>query len=77
MEFGLRANLAYTYSEAQSNLKSTEIASVLFSENPVQGDPNNPNTSYSEFGLRHRVVGNATYSLTMERKLYFSFRFIF
>jgi hypothetical protein len=62
-EFGLRANLAYTYSEAQSNLKSTEIASVLFSENPVQGDPNNPNTSYSEFGLRHRVVGNATYSL--------------
>jgi len=62
-EFGLRANLAYTYSEAQSNLKSTEIASVLFSENPVQGDPNNPRTSYSEFGLKHRIVSNATYSL--------------
>ena len=62
-EFGLRASLAYTYSEAQSNLKSTEIASVLFSENPVQGDPNNPLTSYSQFGLRHRVIGTATYSL--------------
>ncbi|MEJ2194216.1 MAG: carboxypeptidase regulatory-like domain-containing protein [Ignavibacteriaceae bacterium] len=61
-EFGLRANLAYTYSDAQSNLKSTEIASVLFQGNPVQGDPNNPLTSYSEFGLQHRIVGNATYS---------------
>jgi hypothetical protein len=28
----------------------------------VRGDPNNPELSFSEFGQRHRVVGEATYS---------------
>jgi len=35
---------------------------VLFQENPVQGDPNKPELSYSEFGQRHRIIGGATYS---------------
>jgi hypothetical protein len=61
-DFGLRAGLAYTYLEAKSLLKSTEIASVLFAENPVKGDPNKPELSYSEFGTRHRITGNAIYS---------------
>ncbi len=60
---GLNAGLAYTYLEAKSLLKSTEIASVLFSESPVQGDPNDPQLGFSEFGNRHRITGNATYSL--------------
>jgi len=61
-DFGLHTGLAYTYLEAKSLLKSTEIASVLFAENPVQGDPNKPELSYSEFGTRHRITGNAIYS---------------
>ena len=61
-DFGLQTGLAYAYQEAKSLLKSTEIASVLFAENPVQGDPNKPELSYSEFGMRHRITGNAIYS---------------
>lgn len=61
-DFGLHTGLSYTYLEAKSLLKSTEIASVLFAENPVKGDPNKPELSYSEFGTRHRITGNAIYS---------------
>jgi hypothetical protein len=52
--------LAYSFTEAKNNLKSTEIASVLWQNQPVQGDPNNPELSFSEFGQRHRIVGAAT-----------------
>jgi hypothetical protein len=60
-DFGLNTNLAYTFLQAKSQIKSTEIARSLWEENPVQGDPNNPILSYSEFGNRHRIVGGATY----------------
>lgn len=60
-DFGLSSFLSYTFLEAKSLMKSTEIASVLWSENPVQGDPNKPGLSYSEFGSRHRFVGGASY----------------
>ena len=62
-DFGLSTGLAYTFMEAKSLLKSTEIASVLWQENPTQGNPNTPTLSYSEFGVRHRIVGNGTYSV--------------
>jgi hypothetical protein len=51
------ASLAYSYNSAKNNLKSTEIASVLWQNQPVQGNPNRPELSYSEFGQRHRIVG--------------------
>jgi hypothetical protein len=62
--FGTAANasLAYSFTEAKNNLKSTEIASVLWQNQPVQGNPNNPELSHSEFGLRHRIVGTFVYS---------------
>ncbi|NNE45125.1 MAG: TonB-dependent receptor [Rhodothermales bacterium] len=60
-ESGLSTSMAYTFLEAKSLLKSTEIASVLFSESPVQGDPNDPQLGYSEFGSRHRIIGSAMY----------------
>ena len=60
-EFGLGATVAYSYTQAKNNLKSTEIASVLWQSQPVQGDPNRPELGYSEFGQRHRIVGSATY----------------
>jgi len=60
-DFGLNATLGYSFTQAKNNLKSTEIASVLWQSQPVQGDPNTPELSYSEFGQRHRIVGGATY----------------
>lgn len=59
---GLDVGMGYTYLQARSQLTSTEIASVLWQNNPIQGDPNNPLLSYSQFGQRHRIVGNALYS---------------
>ena len=60
--FGLNASLAYTYLDAKNNLQSTEIASVLFQSQPVQGDPNKPNLSYAQFGLKQRIIASATYT---------------
>ena len=60
----VRASLGYSYTEAKNNLKSTEIASVLWQNQPVKGNPNNPELSFSEFGQRHRIIGEATYSKT-------------
>jgi hypothetical protein len=59
---GLSTSLSYAYTRAENTLKSTEIASVLWQNQPVQGDPNNPRASYSEFNQRHRIVGSATYA---------------
>jgi hypothetical protein len=53
----LSASLAYAYNQAKNNLKSTEIASVLWQNQPIQGNPNRPELSLSEFGQRHRIVG--------------------
>ena len=60
-ESGLSTSLAYSYTRAENQLKSTEIASALWSELPVQGDPNDPGLSNSEFGIRHRITGSANY----------------
>ncbi|HSD31174.1 MAG TPA: carboxypeptidase regulatory-like domain-containing protein [Gemmatimonadales bacterium] len=59
---GLSTMLAYSFTDAKSNLKSTEIASVLWQNQPVQGDPNRPELSFSEFGQRNRIIGVATYA---------------
>jgi len=63
---GTAANvgLGYSFTTAKNNLKSTEIASVLWQNQPVQGDPNRPELSWSEFGQRHRIVGDAVYTKT-------------
>ncbi|NIR50294.1 TonB-dependent receptor, partial [candidate division KSB1 bacterium] len=61
-DFGLNTSLAYSFLEAKNQLSSTETSSFLWQRNPVQGDPNNPEVSFSEFGKSHRIVGAATYS---------------
>jgi hypothetical protein len=66
---GLNTSLSYSYTHAKSQLKSTEIASVLWQNQPVQGDPNKPELSFSEFGQRHRIVGGATYSKSWSNTL--------
>ena len=70
---GASAMLAYSYTEAKNNLRSSEIASVLWQSQPVQGDPNQPGLSYSEFGLRHRIVGGATFAKSWSQALRTSF----
>jgi hypothetical protein len=61
-DFGLSAIASYSFTQAKNTLKSTEIASVLWQNQPVQGDPNRPELSYSEFGQRHRIVAAATWA---------------
>ena len=61
--------LGYSFTTAKNNLKSTEIASVLWQNQPVKGDPNKPELSYSEFGQRHRIVGDAVYTKTWSPRL--------
>jgi len=56
--------LGYSFTRAKNNLKSTEIASVLWSSETVKGDPNNPELGWSEFGQPHRIVGDAVYTKT-------------
>ena len=60
-DFGLNSSVAYSYTEAKSQIKTVEIASALWQELPVQGDPNTPNLANSEFGIRHRISGSANY----------------
>lgn len=60
-DFGLNSTLSYSFTEAKNNLKSTEIASVLWQNQPVKGNPNKPELGFSEFGNRHRIIGAANY----------------
>lgn len=60
-ESGVSTMMSYSFLEAKSKLKSTEIASVLFADNPTQGDPNKTKLSNSEFGNRHRIIGALNY----------------
>lgn len=60
-ESGLSTTLSYNFNESKNALTTTEIASALFGSNPVQGDPNAPQSSYSQFGQCHRIIGGATY----------------
>ncbi len=66
---GLMTRLAYTYSEAK-DLTSTpgEIAADAFQLNPVVGNPNQPELSYSDFGLRHRLIGVLSYSKAYSKR---------
>jgi hypothetical protein len=66
---GFNTTAAYSFTEAKSNLRSTEIASVLWSSQPVQGDPNKPEIGFSEFGQRHRIIGSGTYSKAWSKSL--------
>jgi hypothetical protein len=47
--------------EAKNVMASTEIASVLWQSNPTAGYSNRPELGWSQFGLKHRVVGGLTY----------------
>ncbi|MEO5903027.1 MAG: carboxypeptidase regulatory-like domain-containing protein [Gemmatimonadaceae bacterium] len=56
------ASVGYNYLNARNSLRSSEIASVLWSQQPTSGNPNRPERSFSEFGQKHRIVGSASYT---------------
>jgi hypothetical protein len=58
---GLSASAAYNFTEAKNNMDSTEIAFALWQFNPVEGNPNNYEAGFSQFGHRHRITGSANY----------------
>ena len=66
---GVEASLGYGYNDARNSLRSSEIASVLWSSQPNSGDPNRPERSYSEFGQKHRFVLSASYSKSWSEML--------
>ena len=63
------ASVGYSFNNARNSLRSSEIASVLFSQQPNSGDPNRPERSYSEFGQKHRFVGSASYTKSWSASL--------
>ncbi|MCH7886378.1 MAG: TonB-dependent receptor, partial [Candidatus Marinimicrobia bacterium] len=68
-ESGFDGSLSYTFSEAKSRLKSTEIAFEIWQQNPIQENPNNPNLGFSEFGQKHRIIGGGTYTHSWSERL--------
>jgi hypothetical protein len=61
-EFGLTADLAYTYQESKDYTSiPAEIAADAFQRNPVVGNPNFPQLSWSRYGLKHRFISSWMY----------------
>lgn len=58
---GFTAMVGYSYTDAENAIQSTEIASVLWSFQPVQGNPNQPGLAPSQFGQRHRFIAAASW----------------
>ena len=60
--FGLRGDLAYTYQQSKDFTSiPAEIAADAFQRNPVVGNPNMPQLSWSRYGLKHRVISSWMY----------------
>ena len=62
--FGLYADVAYTYMNSKDYTSiPAEIAADAFQRNPVVGNPNTPSLSWSRYGLQHRIISSASYSV--------------
>jgi hypothetical protein len=61
-DFGLSLSGAYTYGKSTDvNSGGSSTASSNFGFNQIVYDPNNPELSYSNFDLRHRIIGSLNY----------------
>lgn len=58
---GLNTSLAYSFLDSRDMLISTEISQFIWEGNPIQGNPNSPNLSFSQFGLKHRIIATLAY----------------
>ncbi len=62
--FGLSLDAAYTYMESKDYTSiPAEIAADAFQRNPVVGNPNSPELSWSRYGLQHRIITSALYRI--------------
>jgi hypothetical protein len=62
-DFGLNTMIAYTYGESKDlNGGTSSQAYSNWSYNEQYQGSNNPELSYSDFDLRHRVIGSLSYS---------------
>jgi hypothetical protein len=61
-DMGLRADIAYTYQDSKDYTSiPAEIAADAFQRNPVVGNPNEPQLSWSRYGLKHRIISSWMY----------------
>lgn len=61
-DFGLSLSGAYTYGKSTDvNSGASSTASSNFGFVQIVNNPNNPELSYSNFDLRHRVIGSLNY----------------
>lgn len=59
---GLNGILAYTWGMAKDiNSNNSTTASSQWRFNPTQGDPNNPQLTYSQYDRRHHVLASLSY----------------
>jgi hypothetical protein len=62
-DFGLFASLAYTYTDAKDITSSPgSQAASAYNGNQVVNDPNNPVLSYTNYMVKHRVIGMVSWS---------------
>lgn len=62
-DVGLSIGAAYTYMVSKDYTSiPAEIAADAFQRNPVVGNPNMPQFSWSRYGLNHRVIANLIYT---------------
>ncbi len=62
-------NASYTYGTAKDvNSGTSSQASSNFAYNPIGADPNNPELTYSNYDVRHRLGVGGTYVLRLLRK---------
>lgn len=67
-DFGLNLMAAYSYLDAKDITSLTsKIAANAFQSRPVVGNPNHSMYSWSGFGLQHRIIASATYSIRYGR----------
>ncbi|HEY0107980.1 MAG TPA: TonB-dependent receptor, partial [Fibrella sp.] len=67
---GLEASLAYTFTDSKDvNAQSASTAGSLYTGQAVVNSPNEPNLSYSNNLVPHRVVGFLQYRIEYLRKL--------
>ncbi|MBU8892292.1 MAG: carboxypeptidase regulatory-like domain-containing protein [Bacteroidales bacterium] len=63
-DFGVNVDAAYTYMESKDYTSiPAEIAADAFQRNPVVGNPNDPQLSWSRYGLQHRFIASAMYKI--------------
>ena len=62
-------NLSYTYGQAKDvNSGTSSQASSNFGYNPIRYDPNDPELTWSNFDVRHRLAAAISYTLKLIRK---------